>query len=126
MRQARAQQDELDAEDQPEGAIAQVLKCEITYGWRCLSQCCSPVVANSVMNERQECSACFLETCYKLPVFHIAHAMTMLCTRLILSCHSDVLWNTCCCCCVPCLALKHLLCVAISKALVGSCQREEV
>lgn len=28
MREARAQQEELDAEDQPEGAIAQVLCCD--------------------------------------------------------------------------------------------------
>ena len=29
MREARAQQEELDAEDQPEGAIAQVPLCDI-------------------------------------------------------------------------------------------------
>lgn len=34
MREARAQQDELDAEDQPEGAIAQVLQCDVTHGWQ--------------------------------------------------------------------------------------------
>ena len=31
MREARAQQDELDAEDQPEGAIAQVIQCDSTH-----------------------------------------------------------------------------------------------
>lgn len=35
MREARAQQDELDAEDQPEGAVAQVLHyCDVTHGWQ--------------------------------------------------------------------------------------------
>ena len=38
MREARAQQDELEAEDQPEGAIGQVLQLDITYD---SCYCCS-------------------------------------------------------------------------------------
>ena len=40
MRQARAQQDELDAEDQPEGAIAQVLHLRLAMSESVLFTSC--------------------------------------------------------------------------------------
>ena len=67
MREARAQQDELDAEDQPEGAIAQVFQCDSTNDCHSCTRVCNSSIVKRIHPLHAACHLLQLGrfACYK-------------------------------------------------------------